>query len=225
MLKEIINIWKSNSLMDQAWKQSFEMLNITHDMFLEAVRVLRESEDRDIREEIRAKDKKVNAYEQEVRRKVMTHLAMKNATDLPSAMVLVSIIIDIERLGDYTKNIVDLIGFRKGQTLHGLYLEDELTRIETAIKQNFEKTKECLESSHSDKAITTLSELEWVAEACEKSLKSLVKGVDSNLSSGDSASLAVYFRYLKRIHAHLRNITTSIVNPFDRIGFKPNDAQ
>jgi hypothetical protein len=34
-------------------------------------------------------------------------------------------------------------------------------------------------------------------------------------------SLAMYFRWLKRINSHLRNITTSVVNPFDRIGFEP----
>ncbi len=42
-----------------------------------------------------------------------------------------------------------------------------------------------------------------------------------NLSVGSAVTLALYFRSLKRINGHLRNITTSVVNPFHRIGFKP----
>ena len=43
-----------------------------------------------------------------------------------------------------------------------------------------------------------------------------------SLTTTAAATLALYIRWLKRINAHLRNITTSIVNPFDLIGFKPD---
>ena len=33
-------------------------------------------------------------------------------------------------------------------------------------------------------------------------------------------AVSLYARYLKRIGAHLKNITTTIVNPFDSIGYK-----
>jgi len=39
-------------------------------------------------------------------------------------------------------------------------------------------------------------------------------------SISKSASISLYARYLKRIGAHLKNITTTIVNPFDSIGYK-----
>ena len=35
-----------------------------------------------------------------------------------------------------------------------------------------------------------------------------------------SVAAALYIRYLKRISAHLMNIASSVVNPFERIGFK-----
>ena len=34
---------------------------------------------------------------------------------------------------------------------------------------------------------------------------------------------ALYIRFLKRISAHLMNIASSVVNPFDRIGFREKD--
>jgi len=56
---------------------------------------------------------------------------------------------------------------------------------------------------------------------CDRCLFALVKEEDKTVRAGDAASLALYFRWLKRINSHLRNITTSVVNPFDRIGFEP----
>ena len=66
-----------------------------------------------------------------------------------------------------------------------------------------------------------LEEYKWVNKTCDKNLVRLIKEQDKNILCGDAVSLAIYFRWLKRINSHLRNITTSVVNPFDRIGFEP----
>ena len=66
-----------------------------------------------------------------------------------------------------------------------------------------------------------LKTYEWVSRLCDRCLFALVKEEDKTVRAGDAASLALYFRWLKRINSHLRNITTSVVNPFDRIGFEP----
>jgi hypothetical protein len=42
----------------------------------------------------------------------------------------------------------------------------------------------------------------------------------SDLSGPDAATVSLYARYLKRIAAHSRNVMTSIVNPFHRIGYR-----
>jgi len=220
MWRKLINMWKSDNLLEQAWQQSFEMLDITQEMFLEAVRILRESDDREMRQEIKRRDKTVNAYEQEVRRKVMTHCALQGPNELPGGLVLVSIVIDMERLGDYTKNIIDLVSYHP-EKLDGGKFEEDLKRIEAAVKDNFVRTKACIESSVENDALSLLKEYEWVSRVSDDCLKDLIQEKDKNISPGDSASLALYFRWLKRINSHLRNITTSVVNPFDRIGFKP----
>jgi len=48
-----------------------------------------------------------------------------------------------------------------------------------------------------------------------------VQEKDPSIRPGDAAAMALYIRFLKRVNSHLRNITTSVVNPFDRIGFNP----
>ncbi len=228
MWRKIIEAWKSDNLMEQSWNRSFEMLQITHDMFVEAVKTLRETSDENISASIREKDKRINSYQQEVRRNVMTHLAVQGVHDLPGGLILVSIVIDLERLGDYTKNIVDLNRYRYCGKMNGYKYEEVLQNLEKAIAKNFVKTLDCIKKSNTIQAAAVLDENAWVAGACEKTVKDLVREKDEHISAGDAASLGIYVRYLKRINAHLRNITSSIVNPFDRIGFQNennNDAQ
>jgi phosphate uptake regulator len=222
MWKELMAIFKSDNLLQQAWNRSYEMLEIDQDMFLEAVMILRERDDANVSEEIRQKDKIVNKYEREVRRKVMTHCTVQGPTSIPAGMALVSIIIDIERIGDYTKNMVDLARNHPTRLLGGTY-EEELQRVETAVKDNFVRTRSCIESSDADAALKLLKDYEWVNRACDNILMDLVSEKDKEIRSGEAVSLSLYYRWLKRINSHLRNITTSVVNPFDRIGYRPKN--
>jgi phosphate transport system protein len=220
MWEKLKNIWKSDNLLDEAWKQSFEMLEICNEMFLEAVHVLRETHENKVDEKIRAKDKIVNKYERNVRKNVITHLAVQSPIDLAQGMVLVSIVIDIERLGDYTKNIIGLASMHP-EILKGGKLEENLKKIENAVKDQFINTNLCIGKNDQNLAIEILVNNKWVNPLCDTCIESLVKAKDKQITAGQSASLALYIRWLKRINSHLRNITTSVVNPFHRIGFDP----
>lgn len=220
MLKGLIDIWRSDDLLKQAWDESFEMLDIDQEMFLEAIRILRETDGTQVDQEIRRKDKIINRYEQEVRRKVMTHCTLQGPNELPSGMVLVSIVIDIERIGDFCKDIVDLAGTFP-RRLQGGKLEEDLQRIEEAVKYSFVQSKTCLESSDETAAWQLLQEYKWVNGLCKKCVAALIDEEDKDIGPGEAVALALYLRWLRRINAHLRNVTTAVVNPFDRLGFKP----
>ena len=219
MWEEILKLWRADNLLDQAWKTSHAMVEISHEMFLESIKALREKEHDHVDKTIRAKDKQINKYEREVRRKVLTHLAVQGAKDVPAGLVLITIIIDIERIGDYTKNIIELVDAH-AQTLAAGKYEKNLAKVEEAIKDVFQKTIICLKENEQKAAMDLLTEYKWVSLECDKNLKRIIKQKDKNLDSGTAATLAMYFRYLKRIHSHLRNIISSSVNPFDRIGYK-----
>jgi len=222
MWKELIKIWTSQSLLDQAWKESFDALEIDRKMFLEAVRILRESDDQELASEIREMDRQVNKYERDVRRKVMTHCAVTGTgtADLPSAMVLVSIIIDIERIGDYCKNIVDLARHHP-QTLSAGPYEADLGEVETELKDRFARTIEVLRHHDVEGARKLMATYRTeVGSVCDRIVHGVVSGENPEFSAADAATLALYARYLKRITAHLKNVASSVVNPFPRIGFK-----
>ena len=55
------------------------------------------------------------------------------------------------------------------------------------------------------------------------SVGALIGHEDPGLPCNEAVSTALYVRFLKRISAHLMNIASSVVNPFDRIGFRDDD--
>ncbi len=222
MFRKWLAIFKKDTLMDRAYQRSFEMLDITREMFLEAKDSLRQREDSEIDLEIKNKDKEVNSYEREVRRMVFNHLAVQGTTDLPSGLALVSIIIDMERLGDYAKNMVELAMDHPGKLQGGSY-EEVIIRIEDAVGDSFIKTRQCFMKGDDVLALELLDKYAWVNDACDDTAVAIVQEEDKSVRSGDAAALALYVRWLKRVNSHLRNITTSVVNPFDRIGFQPKN--
>ena len=224
MFRQWLAIFKKDTLLDRAYQRSFKMLDITLSMFKEAKKSLRHREDTEIDLSIKETDKEVNSYEREVRRMVFNHLAVQGTAELPSGLILISIIIDIERIGDYTKNMVELALDHPGK-LHGGEFEQEIVRIEEALGDNFIQTKACFEKGQSEMAMELLRKYAWVNDSCDSIVEAVVKEKDKNITPGDAAALAIYTRWLKRINSHLRNITTSVVNPFDRIGFEPKEKK
>lgn len=220
MIKEILSVFKSNTLMDRAFQRSYDMLDLTYKMYLQAKEVLRHTEHTDIEVDITDEDIEVNKYQREVRKDVFNHLVLTEGEQLSSGLVLISIVIDLERIGDYTKNIVE-IAQNHPQRLHGGEFEDDLLRIENAVDDNFRRTIDVFKTSDEVAARELIKEYKWIPRVSDQRLMDLVRQVDPSITSGSSAALALYFRSLKRINAHLRNVTTSVVNPFHRIGFKP----
>jgi phosphate uptake regulator len=220
MFKKWLAIFKKDTLMNRAYQRSFEMLDITQAMFKEAKESLRQREDSEIDLGIKETDKKVNSYEREVRRMVINHLVVIGPVDLPSGLALISIIIDIERMGDYAKNMVELALDHPGK-LHGGEFEETISRIEEGLEDNFIQTKKCFKEADANFALELLEKYAWINDACDEIVTDVVKERDKSIKPGDAAALVLYTRWLKRINSHLRNITTSVVNPFDRIGFQP----
>jgi phosphate uptake regulator len=59
-----------------------------------------------------------------------------------------------------------------------------------------------------------------LSDACEEISSSILTGTVTGLNSSDATAVSLYARFLKRIASHSRNIVTSVVNPFHRIGYR-----
>ena len=139
--------------------------------------------------------------------------------------MLVSVVIDIERIGDYTKNIYDLAENHPAQLTAGSQ-EPELARIESTVTTLFKDMIAAFKNSDADMARRIMDEYKGeVSAACDNITHGVVAGkIDDLKDSSKGTAVALYTRYLKRIAAHSRNIITSVVNPFDRIGYPYKEA-
>ena len=81
MFKQIFELFKSDSLQEQALTECYEMLEIVREMYNESVKTLRHSDTTEIPIDIYKTDKKINEFERDVRRKVMTHLSVSGNKD------------------------------------------------------------------------------------------------------------------------------------------------
>lgn len=200
------------------------MLDIDLQMFDASIRSLRSSDDGSIDIDIYALDKQVNHYERDVRRKVMTHLTVSGTSDLSSGLILVSVVIDIERIGDYAKNIYDLAKAHP-RKLGGYSLEDRIQEVEERAGSLFRGMVACFKSNDIDAARSIMvSYKEQFSAFCDQIVADLVSGKVTDVPPGDAAALALYVRYLKRIAAHSRNLVSGLVNPFHRIGYKEKSS-
>ncbi|MBC8205019.1 hypothetical protein ISS30_09480 [bacterium] len=219
MFKTFIEIFRKEDLLRQAFNESLIMLQECYEMFTKAVHSLRKSDVGEIGVNIYDKDKIVNKYEREVRRKVLTHLAVNAPKDLYPGLVLVIIVMDIERIGDYCKNIVEL-ALNHPRRLDVGKLKEEFEDIETKLIKRFEILIEAFKKSDVDLARSLMQQHRANTQRCDKMVYSLIREEISEYSSGDAVAIAMYARYLKRVSSHITNIASSIVNPFHRIGFK-----
>jgi len=62
-----------------------------------------------------------------------------------------------------------------------------------------------------------------ISNSCDEITHSIVSGKVADLTTDQSASLALYARFLKRIGAHSRNLISSVVNPFERLGYSEKE--
>ncbi|MDW7682340.1 MAG: PhoU domain-containing protein [bacterium] len=219
MLKELQQIFRRKGLIEQSIDDCIEMLNNDWEMFTESVKSLRESDTADISLDIEAKDIQINKFEREVRKKVLTHLAVNDVSDLNVGLTLINIVVDIERIGDYCKNIVELAQNHPGKLFFDQW-EKEMKQMEDTISNNFDVLIKVLKEANTDLAKQLLDELWTVKKTCENFNMTLLKNSDLNLKVTDAVALALYMRYLKRIASHLMNVASSIVNPFHRIGYR-----
>lgn len=217
--KELIELWRSDNLLTQALNDSNVMLESTYEMFNASVTSLRLSDGGRIEIDIYEKDQVVNKYEQEVRRKVLKHLAITGGANMIPGLILTSIVIDIERIGDYTKNIMEL-AIAHPKKLQAGPLEADIVRIETNAARLFEGVVPALKRSDRKAAVRLMEDSLWMIGKCDQIISTLTKTEVQSLKPPEAVSLALYVRYLKRVTAHLRNILSGIVNPFEQIGFR-----
>lgn len=221
VFKDLVTIWNSEDSLSQAWTSSNEMLQLSHEMFTDSINALRSGEKNKVIKSIKLRDEEINQYHRDIRKKVVTYYSVsKDVTNINSGLVLINMVVDIERVGDYTKNILDLAKYYP-KKLRSEKISEDLRIIEQAVIERFQNTVNAVEEMDEIAAKELIKS--YRSDLGKLSDNLVASSISGDLEIGEehmASSMVLYARYLKRIGAHLKNITSVVINPFESIGYK-----
>ncbi|RKX70301.1 hypothetical protein DRP43_03510 [candidate division TA06 bacterium] len=218
MFEKFFKLWSTGNLLEASFEEVENMIKLARDMVEYSINLVIENAKN--REDIYKSDQELNHSEREVRRKVLEHLSINPAQDINPSLILVTIIIDIERIGDYSKNIVELAD-QSGDSLECEYT-NIIRDLKSRIVKNINTTIESFKEGNEEKAMPVLEDHLEIVNICEENMAKLINE-EIKISTRLSIIYTLLFRYIKRVSAHIKNVASSIINPYDRIGFKPKE--
>lgn len=217
MWKDIVSLFKGGGLCEEAFEEALLMLTESRGMYRDAIAALRK--EGVMIADIYERDRQLNRYERSVRRKIVTHMSVSTKPDVNMGLVLTAIVIDIERIGDYTKNITEL-ATGLDAPFDGLELDEDVRKVEAAVDEMFDDIIPTLRHSDEERARKIMRTHAEVAKIIEDDIHLLRDSKVLAGRSGHAVTVALHLRFLKRVSAHLKNVATSVVNPYYRIGFR-----
>ena len=166
-----------------------------------------------IREDLFATDKRINDRERAIRRQALVHGAVHGSSQLPTCLVLMSIVKDAERIGDYSKNIFDVALLK--QKSKDQYFDD-LLEHKNAVSALLQEAIDLYGAQAEGRAQDFLVRGDAMQDHYDRQVDKLLS---DEPGTSQPAATALCYRYYKRIVAHLLNIITSLVMPLDRLDY------
>jgi len=217
MFKNLLSFWKGKEFLTEVFQQFKDMLDDTEFMFKAVCdRLLGQDQtDGQLKQKIYEIDKKVNELQKDIRKRIVEHLSLQPTVDVAACLLLMSVVKDAERLGDYAKNLYEVSELLEKPIDRTLFAEyfDEMDKDILAL---FAQTKEAFIAANEEKAKQAWQFESRVTKACDKIVAEVAH---SKLSVNEAVCFALVARHFKRIVAHLVNIATSVILPLTDLDY------
>lgn len=210
MFEQIFGSGKSSSLVEAAFEDVSTMLKQSAKMLDFSLQALLDNQTLQV--DLEDMDDVVDDGERMVRRTILQHLTVNPKQDLVASLILVSMVQDAERIGDFARGLAELIGLA-GSPREGRFAE-ELRTLAARLRPMFETCEEAFREDNSEKATVVMGEHTELKAAFVDYTKEVAA---SDLSADMAIVYATGARILRRISAHLSNIASSVVQPYDQI--------
>ena len=167
-----------------------------------------------VAEEVRRTDRGINATEVEIRRALVVHASVHGGADTSEMLVFMNMVKDLERIGDYNKNIFDLaeegVSFIDSPDLESILgLRDE-------ISSRIALMGEILSSRDEERARIYIERGDELRRHFDSSISELLHSTEPAVTSVPKALL---YRFLKRVTAHSSNVVSAVVMPVDQLDY------
>ncbi len=210
MLKRLFGSAARYTLVEAAFRDFSGMLRQSAKMFDLAMAALLDNTP--LEADLDDMDNAVDDGERMIRRTVLEHLSLSPEKDLVASLVLISIVQDAERVGDFARGLGELPELAKGPL--GGPFADELRGLVGRLRPLFENCEKAFCDDDADLARTVVT---THTEIKADLIAYTVRLADSDLSADMAIVYASAARILRRISAHLSNIASTVVQPFDKM--------
>lgn len=224
MFKRLMSIFEGTLPLQKAAERFTEMLDLCREMLAEADAVYWGKElTPEERTALYDKDVQVNRLERQIRKAVVTHLSGAVPSDVPFGLLLMSLVKDVERLGDYAKNVAE-IPTQTGLTdttlvQRGLPDDEvvgELRQITRSIMTLATEAPRVYAGSDDERARQLTVEGRAIAKRCDKLLGKIAS---SEYKAATAVDLVLAVRFYKRIQGHLLNLLSSLLMPLHKLDY------
>ena len=216
MFNNLLSFWKGKDFLSNVLEEFSRMLDDAQSMFSRVCRKLLYNQDIEgLEDTVYEVDKKINEMQKNIRKKIVQHLSLRPSVDISACLLLMSVVKDAERLGDYCKNLFEVTCLLENPIDQNKY-QNLFDKSDQDILELFEVTKKAFIESDVNTASTSWQYESRIVKRCDKIIRNLAK---SNISVNEAVCFTLIARYFKRITAHLANTATSVILPLDELDY------
>ncbi len=168
-----------------------------------------------VRDDLYNTDKTINELHREVRREMIIHSAVNSRNlDIPLLLSYMTMSKDIERIGDYCKNLFEIAetgnSFAKGDDL------DTYMELKNDIGKLIVYLQSCLNLDDESKVQDLITLGSSLNNDLDEKITALLEDKEKIQYP---VATTLFYRYLKRIVSHIINAATAIIMPTDQIDY------
>lgn len=173
-----------------------------------------------VADEVRRTDRRINITEMEIRRELVVHASVHGGVDTPEVLVFMHMVKDLERIGDYNKNIFDLAD--EGVSLAEAPDLGRLLGYRDELSSRIALMGELLTTRDEDGARAYITRGDELRREFDDRINELVHSTEPAVVAVPRALL---YRFLKRVTAHSLNVVSAVVMPVDRLDYFDEDDE
>ncbi len=217
MLRDLIKILSGNIPLRRPGDNFNKMLKLTRDLTVTAGRCFFDDPPTpDERTAIYKQDVKVNKLERKIRKQVIAHLSVGgHSADVPYSLLLMSLVKDVERIGDYAKNLAEVRDV-SGATLPDDEIVAELKEVRGGVETTFASVSEVFDSSDVEEAAELIRQGRDMNARLDRLIHRIAA---SDYDASTTTAVVMGTRFYKRISSHLLNILSGVVMPLHKLDY------
>lgn len=220
MLRKLFSILKGDYPLQIATGHFQSMLELARQMIIEADEVYWGKELTPVaRTALYNQDVQLNKLQRQVRKAVITGMSGPGPGDVPYALLLMSLVKDIERLGDYAKNVAEISKMTHPDgkpAMPGDEVVGELQQVCRAVVALAREAPEVYATSNTERARELTAEGRSIAQRCDQLITRIARG---HYDAGLAVNLALAARFYKRLEGHLLNLLSSMLMPLHKLDY------